>query len=64
MGEDGKPIFVTEWQSFRSRANSSDELTFVAKFAYPEAGHYRVAARVADVFGNDGIATVEVEVKR
>ena len=63
LGEDEKPIFVTEWQSFRSRgADGSAELTFTAKFSYPEAGVYRIAARVTDVFGNDGIATVEVEV--
>lgn len=65
VGEDGKPIFVAEWQSFRSRgADGNAELAFVAKFSYPEAGAYRIAARVTDVFGNDGIATVEVEVRR
>ncbi|MBI2900955.1 MAG: site-specific DNA-methyltransferase [Planctomycetes bacterium] len=65
VGEDGKPIFVTEWQSFRSQGGSGDgELTFSAKFSYPEGGRYRVAARVTDVFGNDGIATVEVETRR
>ncbi len=65
LGEDEKPIFITEWQSFRSRGdNGNGELTFAAKFSYPAAGRYRVAARVTDVFGNDGIATVEVEVAR
>jgi adenine-specific DNA-methyltransferase len=65
VGDDGKPIFVAEWQSFRSRGgDGSGELTFSAKFSYPEAGIYRIAARVTDVFGNDGIATVEVEVRR
>jgi len=65
VGEDGKPIFVAEWQSFRTRgADGHGELIFAAKFSYPEAGVYRIAARVTDVFGNDGIATVEVEVKR
>ncbi len=64
-GEDGKPIFVTEWQSFRIRGGEGDgELVFTAKFSYPAPGHYVVAARVTDVFGNDGIATVSVEVKR
>jgi hypothetical protein len=63
--EDGKPIFVAEWQSFRTRgAGGNAELTFSAKFVYAEAGVYRIAARVTDVFGNDGIATVQVEVKR
>ncbi len=65
LGEDEKPIFITEWQSFRSRGDDGNgELTFAAKFSYPAAGRYRVAARVTDVFGNDGIATVEVEVAR
>lgn len=65
MGEDGKPIFMTEWQSFRTAAdNGEGELTFTAKSNYTQAGRYRIAARVTDVFGNDGIATVEVEVKR
>jgi adenine-specific DNA-methyltransferase len=64
VGEDEKPIFVTEWQSFRTRGNGNGELTFTAKFAYPGTGQYRVAARVTDVFGNDGIAAIEVEVKR
>jgi adenine-specific DNA-methyltransferase len=65
LGEDEKPIFVTEWQSFRSRgAEGIAELTFSARFSYPEAGVYRIAARVTDVFGNDGIATVEVDVRR
>ncbi len=65
LGEDEKPIFITEWQSFRSRgADGTGELTFSAKFSYSEAGRYRIAARVTDVFGNDGIATVEVEVRK
>ncbi|HEU0054981.1 MAG TPA: site-specific DNA-methyltransferase, partial [Longimicrobium sp.] len=65
LGDDEKPIFITEWQSFRSRGSDGPEdLTFAAKFSYPEPGRYRIAARVTDVFGNDGIATVEVEVRR
>ncbi len=68
VGEDGKPIFVTEWQSFRSRNGDTKggegELTFAAKFSYAQPGRYRIAARVTDVFGNDGIAAVEVEIKR
>lgn len=64
-GEDGKPIFVAEWQSFRTKGgDSGGELTFSAKTSYPQPGKYRIAARVTDVFGNDGIATVEVEIKR
>jgi hypothetical protein len=62
---EGKPIFETDWQSFRVRRSQSDgdPLVFTAEFKYAQPGHYRVAARVTDVFGNDGIATVNVEVK-
>jgi adenine-specific DNA-methyltransferase len=65
VSPDGKPIFETDWQSFRVRRGKDevDALVFVAEFKYADAGKYRVAARVTDVFGNDGIATVIVEVK-
>lgn len=61
VGDDGKPIFETDWQSFRSRDGQG--LKFIAELAYDQPGHYRIAARVTDVFGNDGIATAMVEVK-
>jgi hypothetical protein len=62
---EGKPIFETDWQSFRVRRGKDDlePLVLAAELEYPSPGHYRVAARVTDVFGNDGIATVNVEVK-
>ena len=65
VGEDGKAIFETDWQSFRIRKSKSDvePLVLTAEQKYAQPGHYRVAARVTDVFGNDGIATVVVEVK-
>lgn len=64
VGLDGKPIFETDWQSFRERRGKEVEpLTFTAELEYSQPGHYRVAARVTDVFGNDGIASVEIEVK-
>jgi adenine-specific DNA-methyltransferase len=60
-----KPIFETDWQSFRLRKakGESEPLLFVAEFQYSEPGQYWIAARVTDVFGNDGIATVKVTVK-
>lgn len=63
-GADDKPIFDTEWQSFRLRKAKGEveALTFTAEFRYAEPGAYRIAARVTDVFGNDGIATVNCEV--
>lgn len=65
VGEDGKPIFETDWQSFRVRRGKGEvePLILTAEYKYTESGHYRVAARVTDVFGNDGIATVTMEVK-
>lgn len=61
VGEDGKPVFESDWQSFRSRDGQG--LKFTAELSYDQPGHYRIAARVTDVFGNDGIATALVEVK-
>lgn len=65
ISPEGKPIFETDWQSFRTRHGKGDvePLIFVAEFKYANAGRYRVAARVTDVFGNDGIATAELEVR-
>jgi hypothetical protein len=62
---DGKPIFETDWQSFRVRQGKgeSDPLVFAAEFKYAQPGKFWIAARVTDVFGNDGIATVQIEVK-
>lgn len=40
-----------------------EPLVFFAELRYSEPGRYRIAARVTDVFGNDGIATVSAEVK-
>lgn len=65
IGPDEKPIFETDWQSFRVRRAKGEiePLILTAEYKYEEPGHYRVAARVTDVFGNDGIATVTMEVK-
>lgn len=65
LGPDDRPIFDTDWQSFRVRRARAGAETLVleAELRYAEAGRYRIAARVTDVFGNDGIATVDVEVR-
>ena len=65
VGEDGKPIFQTDWQSFRERGakGAGGSLIFTAESRYEKPGSYRIAAKVTDVFGNDGIATVTVTVK-
>ena len=61
---DDRPIFETDWQSFRVRKGKGDvePLVLTAEYKYEQPGHYQVAARVTDVFGNDGIATVACEV--
>lgn len=62
---EGKLIFETDWQSFRVRRGKGriEPLVFSAELRYSGPGRYRIAARVTDVFGNDGIATVSAEVK-
>jgi adenine-specific DNA-methyltransferase len=60
---DGQPIFQAAWQSFRVRQGKHDSLAFTAEFSYPQPGRHAIAAKVTDVFGNDGFATVEVDVK-
>ncbi len=63
LDEDGKPIFETEWQDFRRRRGREiEEMTFETEVIYEQPGTYQIAVRVTDVFGNDGIATVEVRV--
>jgi adenine-specific DNA-methyltransferase len=65
VNPDDKPIFENHWQSFRLRKSKAETepLVFVAEFQYTEPGQHWIAARVTDVFGNDGIATVKVRVK-
>ena len=60
----GRPVFNTEWQSFAARAGKKGRVppTFVAEARYDRPGRYQIAARVVDVFGNDGVAVVDVVV--
>lgn len=61
---DGRPIFDTDWQSFRTRGKGdTTELILEAETRFQAPGRYRVAARVTDVFGNDGVSAVDVEVR-
>lgn len=64
-GADGKPIFQTQWQSFRVRKSKSqvEPLIFHAELTFDQPGQHRIAARVTDVFGNDGIATATVDLR-
>ena len=57
----GSYIFENEWQSFRTRKNR--DLEFIsAPHTYTQAGRYTVAVKVIDIFGNDTMVLVPVNV--
>ena len=56
----GDYIFENEWQSFRTKKDRSLELTSVAHEC--PAGRRKVAVKVVDIFGNDTMTIVEVNV--
>lgn len=57
----GGYIFENEWQSFRMRKERKLEL-ISAPHTYPKAGRYTVAVKVIDIFGNDTMILVPVNV--
>ncbi len=57
----GGYIFENEWQSFRTRQNRELELT-TAQHVYDRPGRYTVAVKVIDIFGNDTMTLVPVNV--
>jgi site-specific DNA-methyltransferase (adenine-specific)/adenine-specific DNA-methyltransferase len=57
----GGYIFENEWQSFRTRQNRDLELT-TAQHTYDRPGRYTVAVKVIDIFGNDTMTLVPVNV--
>jgi hypothetical protein len=56
----GDYIFENEWQSFRTKKDRSLELTSVAHEVTP--GKRKIAVKVVDIFGNDTMTIVEVNV--
>ena len=54
-------IFENEWQSFRTRQNRELDLS-TAEHTYEKAGRYTVAVKVIDIFGNDTMTLVPVNV--
>ena len=54
-------IFENEWQSFRTRQDRDLELT-TATHTYDRPGRYTVAVKVIDIFGNDTMTLVPVNV--
>lgn len=57
----GGYIFENEWQSFRTRKSRELELT-TAVHTYDRPGRYTVAVKVIDIFGNDTMTLVPVNV--
>jgi hypothetical protein len=57
----GGYIFENEWQSFRTRKNRDLDL-ITADHTYERAGRYTVAVKVVDIFGNDTMTLVPVNV--
>lgn len=56
----GDYVFENEWQSFRTKKDRSLELTSIAQECQP--GRYKVAVKVVDIFGNDTMTIVEVNI--
>jgi DNA methylase len=57
----GSYLFENEWQTFRTRKDRNLELTS-AQHAYEHPGRYTVAVKVIDIFGNDTMTLVPVNV--
>ena len=57
----GGYIFENEWQSFRTRQSRELELK-TAAHTYGSQGRYMVAVKVIDIFGNDTMTLVPVNV--
>lgn len=56
----GDYIFENEWQSFRTKRNRELELKSVPKEL--KAGRTKIATKVVDIFGNDTMKVIEVNV--
>ena len=57
----GSYIFENEWQSFRTRKDRKLELRS-AQYKYTQKGQYTVAVKVIDIFGNDTMVLIPVNV--
>ena len=56
----GDFVFENEWQSFRTKQDRSLELTSV--YHEVSSGRRKIAVKVVDIFGNDTMTIVEVNV--
>lgn len=57
----GEYIFENEWQSFRTKKDRNIELKSVFR-EYAQSGKYKIAIKVVDIFGNDTMKVVEVNI--
>lgn len=57
----GAYIFENEWQSFRTRKDREIELVS-APHTYDQPGRYIVAVKVIDIFGNDTMTLIPVNI--
>ena len=56
----GDYVFENEWQSFRTKKDRSLELKSVFRECTP--GRRKVAVKVVDIFGNDTMTIVDVNI--
>lgn len=56
----GSYVFENEWQSFRTKKDRSLELTCVEREMTP-GKRYKIAIKVVDIFGNDTMKVIEVQ---
>jgi DNA modification methylase len=56
----GNYIFENEWQSFRTKKDRSIELKSISHEC--EAGQRKIAVKVVDIFGNDTMKVIEVNI--
>jgi hypothetical protein len=56
----GNYIFENEWQSFRTKKDRSIELKSIAYEC--EKGRRKIAVKVVDIFGNDTMKVIEVNI--
>ena len=57
----GDYIFENEWQSFRTKKDRNIELKTILH-EYGGKGRYKIAVKVVDIFGNDTMKVIEVNI--
>ncbi len=57
----GDYIFENEWQSFRTKKDRGLDLTS-APNEYPTKGRHKIAIKVVDIFGNDTMKVIEINI--